>query len=235
MLHKVLFLLEQGAPFEANWVGERNSVSEIICSLDILYREFITKLPFHPFLLEKDTLHYLALRTQTNAHLLELFVQSRVSIDVKAHPIIRDLLEQKEFKALYNLYQDLLTFSSAHWIEDRRWTWNDLIQNALPQLLKARDDEKSKLRDDQEGGLWAAEHLLTFKDILNLPPELLKGFLHFKDNVDHTEQVVCSPQGSKYLSLFPQKTPQLRIVFNSLSSHGKNHIIETLSSGGWFD
>lgn len=127
---KLVFFLEQGM--------ELNNIPEVLAYApdnitDLVFTEFLHKIPFHPFLLSHRIIKLFARRTRENLNLLDLFIKSHAPHDGKHQQVIHDLLQIDDPHEMKTFYQQILDFYSASTVEKKRW--EEVLEQVLPEII----------------------------------------------------------------------------------------------------
>lgn len=257
LISKFLFLLEQGAKWES-FVHFR-SLGE--GSMDVFFTQIITRLPDHSCILSKGLMYWMIVRIQQNSSLFDLFVNSHVLRHAQHEPRIANLLKSKDIQNLHKLYKNILDF--YFFVCDKCNTWREVFEKVIPQLEGAdwelklatkravyyqmdptdEDDTDIDDEDDSDDLLdgWVRPKrslgydALMFKQFLTFRADVLNTYLENQENVQRVEHTVCSRDGLDYLEIMDKRTPQLKMIFNSISSSGKTLFLKTLSTARAFD
>lgn len=236
-LLKFFYLLKEGAQWSTDFSVLLPMAGR---EVDRFYREFLETIPFHPILLCEEIISLLAYRMRVNPDLLERFVQTYASHDAQHQKLVQDSLQAKDSKVLYKLYQDVVDFYSKNWTSQS--TWKEVLDSVIPRLRpkksklkrKAYDIMKMRLREEEKAKS-VRKRISTLRQLLRMRKDALITFLENSENRNYAESVACSSVGLEYLRELPQKTVQLKLVFDSLSANGRNLFVKTLCSDGYFD
>lgn len=228
-VQKFFFLLEHGAKWKlaaSTFIDYPDIAAK---DIDWFFQQFLTKFPCHRFLLDKQVIRALRLRTNCNSDLLDLFAESHSLQDTKYQPVIAQILERKEVKSLQNLYNQILEFYELRC--EPQETWQEVLEKVLPMIM-SRDNpvDMEYIKKELQNSEWAS----SLHDLLEVPMWRLDKILEDATNRIKAETIACSTEGLRYLVRSAGLTPQLKKVFNSLSSRGRISFLETLGSGGWF-